>query len=1238
MMVKNTVGINSTTHKTMKYHILSVGLLAALAVSCSVNEIDYSKPDVQSSEEFYAQFENPGIDPSTKVYATEDLYIRWNTDDRITIFNKYTYNQEYRFNGETGDNSGAFKRVDNGDFVTGNSLDNIYAIYPYLESTKISDTGVMTVTLPSEQKYAENTFGLGANTMISATKDNQLMFKNVGGYLMLKLYGDDVSVSSITLKGNNGEKLSGKATISMPVDGIPTVEMSSEAGEEITLVCDTPVKIGTTAGTATTFWMVVPPTVFSKGFTLTVKDDKGGIFEKITTKSIEIRRSTLLKMSQLCIEVSNPVSEQQVVDLGLSVKWGLYNLGASTNEDYGDYFAWGEVEPKNQFDWDNYIWCFDGNRYSLTKYCNVSEYGYNGLIDNKTVLEPQDDAARRILGNNWRIPTKEEWDELMNNSDQVFTVVNNVAGYLVTSKVSGYTEKSLFLPAAGARSGNGYLYQPGNAGCYYSSSLYLSDPTLGYYFAFGEDGHIMNWYYGRSYGYSIRPIYTGPISFIPISTIVLSEEYIDAFVGCDEIIKATVLPENASDKTIIWTSDNPTIVTVNADGVIQPISPGSAVITASSSRGDVSASCFVKVEPYSGPTMVDLGLSVRWASYNLGATKPEELGNRYQWGDPTPKQNGNVNWGNYLWCNGDNHSLTKYCCDSDYGYNGFVDYKVSLEPEDDAATVALGGNWRIPTIEEVKELVDNCSWEWVDDGDLRGLYAVSNINGARVFFPVLKYVNWNKYLSSSLYADNTYYKYGDFQLDALSLYVDGSLQKGIVSVADRASVNYIRPVYGQLASVPVSQISIDRIEMTIPVDRTKTITASVLPENATDKVILWYSNNPEIATVNAGVVTGISSGQCTITAISHDGGFMAKCQVTVVPKSDPSFYSSTDFSKDGEVVILQQSTVGKGVNLILLGDGFVDTDMSSGGLYEQKMIEEMNQFFSYEPYKTYKNRFNVYCVKVVSTNKEYNSEQSDRAFTYEIDGRIYFRNSLCYEYAERVPNPNNQPLKVAVLFNINRQYARSFCNMSLFDGRSLAYIMTPEEGVLSHELGGHGFAFLVDEYVEYSGTFSEQSLLDQRYENYGYGANVDYHDTPSTVRWSRLLNDSRYAQEGLGLYEGAYLYPYGIYRPTENSIMRNHYLSTGKAFNAPSREQIYKTIMRYSVGDNWVYDYETFVNADAAGREQAAKVFNSTTGFTAVAKQQALKHQSESHMPPVITDRRVKEIEVDKRGNVTIIK
>ena len=279
----------------MKRIALYLGLATALVASCSIQEENHETPQ-QDDVIFYASFEQPG-EEGTKVYANEDLLLRWNANDRVSIFNKITYNQEYRFTGQTGANAGGFKKVDNDEFVTGNAISHVVSVYPYQESTAITEGEVISLTLPAEQHYAENTFGLSDNTMVSVSEDNVLQYKNVGGYLMLKLYGEGIAVSSITLKGNNGEKLAGKATVTMPLGGVPSVALSSDATTELTLTCTTSVQLGATEENCKQFWFVVPPMTFSKGFTITLNDVSGGVIEKSTAKSIIIERNKLLKMS-----------------------------------------------------------------------------------------------------------------------------------------------------------------------------------------------------------------------------------------------------------------------------------------------------------------------------------------------------------------------------------------------------------------------------------------------------------------------------------------------------------------------------------------------------------------------------------------------------------------------------------------------------------------------------------------------------------------------------------------------------------------------------------------------------------------------------------------------------------------------------------------------------------------------------------------------------------------------------
>ena len=275
--------------------IITLLFALALCLSCAQKEADYRGPE--SDVVFYASLEQPA-DPETRVYADEDLMVLWHADDRVSVFNRYTYNDQYRFTGETGDNSGTFTLVPNDAFTVGNKLPAVYAVYPYQTSTRISNQCQLTVMLPSEQVYADHSFGPGANAMVSATEDNNLMFKNLGGYLVLKLYGADASVSSVTLKGNLNEPLAGKALVDVPLNGDPGLELQAGATmPEVTLACPTPVALAAAEADYDEFWFVLPPTTFSQGFTITVTGPGGGTFVKSTAKAIVVERNQVIRMA-----------------------------------------------------------------------------------------------------------------------------------------------------------------------------------------------------------------------------------------------------------------------------------------------------------------------------------------------------------------------------------------------------------------------------------------------------------------------------------------------------------------------------------------------------------------------------------------------------------------------------------------------------------------------------------------------------------------------------------------------------------------------------------------------------------------------------------------------------------------------------------------------------------------------------------------------------------------------------
>ena len=203
------------------------------------------------------------------------------------------------------------------------------------------------------------------------------------------------------------------------------------------------------------------------------------------------------------------------VDLGLpsGTLWATCNVGANAPEEYGDYFAWGETQSKDTYNWSTYQYC-NGSNNTFTKYCNNSSYGYNGFTDNLTTLLPEDDAATANWGGNWRMPTQSEWQELIDNTTVTRTYLYGVFGRLFTAS----NGNSLFLPAAGCYDDNG-LNWVGNYSYYWSSSLstdIFTGSAWRFYLSY-------NYYYmdvsARCYGYSVRAVRSAPQNNTPIGAI-----------------------------------------------------------------------------------------------------------------------------------------------------------------------------------------------------------------------------------------------------------------------------------------------------------------------------------------------------------------------------------------------------------------------------------------------------------------------------------------------------------------------------------------------------------------------------------------------------------------------------------------------------------------------------------------------------------------------------------------------
>ena len=404
------------------------------------------------------------------------------------------------------------------------------------------------------------------------------------------------------------------------------------------------------------------------------------------------------------------------VDLGLSVKWATCNVGASSPEEYGDYFAWGETETKDDYSWANYKYC-NGNANSMTKYCLELNHG---MVDDKEVLDLEDDAARVNCGGNWRMPTKAEQEELMNTSNctWTWTTQNGVNGYKVTSNING---NFIFLPAAGYRSYDSLSYASSD-GEYWSNCLYSDGSSSAYFLDFSSS--YVEWNaYARFYGKTVRAVCE---SLTPIiyTVSVSATEGGEVDASAVEVEEGGTVTLTATPNTGYYFAN----WTVNGE-VVSTQNSYTATVTANTEYvANFDKPSITGTE--NGYSYVDLGLSVKWATCNVGANSPEEYGDFFAWGEISPKDN--YSWSTYKYCNGDAKSITKYCKESGCGT---VDNKETLDLEDDVARVNWGGNWRMPTIIELHELAYNCTWESSSQNGVNGSKVTSKINGNSIFLP-----------------------------------------------------------------------------------------------------------------------------------------------------------------------------------------------------------------------------------------------------------------------------------------------------------------------------------------------------------------------------------------------------------------------------------------------------------------------------------------------------------------------
>ena len=449
----------------------------------------------------------------TRTYLNDDKKVVWSTGDALSLFDTKNINQVFELTKGAGNTTGEF-----GGTVSVDSRKEYYAVYPYSEGYTISSGTVTGVTLPAEQTAVANGFDKSAAIMTGYTTDaKNLAFKQLCAFVQITT---ESATKKIVFKTNGTESLAGTLDVAINEEGIGSATVTSGGTGTVTLV---PEGTATTIA-AGTYLIAVLPGTLEQGFTMEcVGTDGIELTRSYNGSTSVLSRAAVINMGTASVangwtSIDRAANGYASVDLGITIDgkkllFATCNVGASSPEEYGDYFAWGATEPY----YTGYtmsgtsvtapVWK-DGmsDGYAQANAPFYSGSAYTTYTTAGDVLAAEHDAARANMGGDWRMPTTEEMQALYDNTTSTWTANYNntgIAGRIFTGK-GDYANSSLFLPAAGGFGGASYDYGSSSYGRYWSSTLNSSALGRNLYFYSGYVGPQS--YSSRYLGFSVRAV------------------------------------------------------------------------------------------------------------------------------------------------------------------------------------------------------------------------------------------------------------------------------------------------------------------------------------------------------------------------------------------------------------------------------------------------------------------------------------------------------------------------------------------------------------------------------------------------------------------------------------------------------------------------------------------------------------------------------------------------------------
>lgn len=463
----------------------------------------------------------------------------------------------------------------------------------------------------------------------------------------------------------------------------------------------------------------------------------------------------VMTMSLGCIMPDDGIDDipipLEAVDLGLpsGVLWASHNLLADRPWHQGGMFRWGETLEKDKSQGYSF---FDENNL-------LTGYNWNedlGIVDNQYILNPENDAATEILGEQWRTPTEWDFQELKDNCDWVEETIKGVTGYRVYSRKNS---NSIFIPSQ--KKYGSIIVVDVDYYTYWTSCI-GRHPTG----AIAFDAYLKRCQgeYRQS-GFYIRPVLAHRSH---LESIALTDSTLNKPAGFKTKLNILFTPIDALDRYITWKSSNDSVVHIDDNGLITALYPGTTSITAVSRDSGFTVDMKVTVTDYIVPEKVDMGLpsGLLWGDRNLGSVKETDEGLKFAWGEIRPRILFSQN--NYIG-------------------NKYLPKDGSMSSETDAATVLLGPGWRYPSVDDISELVENSLITF--DQEMNLFTLVSKLNGNILHLSALSYWTSTPYNSTQKYC----YRIGEYGNNSLYYYQLDYYQGVVIRPVFSEEKTYISP-------------------------------------------------------------------------------------------------------------------------------------------------------------------------------------------------------------------------------------------------------------------------------------------------------------------------------------------------------------------------------------------------------------------------------------------------------------